>query len=277
MKLQIKIQMIVAILGFISISGQTIKKLNDPSIVAHYKRNTYEAWGDWRPYPKYTLGIQTNFAYATIWGTWAPARNKRYKNGEDIRPLKPTGLEVQRLTLAELQKKETENILIQTDTLQKRSLQDFAHWTSATVDADPLWLLYYKRMLKPLKEFPENPQNYLEWQLPNDEVYQTMIAHGGLRALQERLDILKDKYYKSRTMDMPRGKRFLMYHEILKEWRAFDNKLKSYSNKNTLFMEYKKMLAIVKNQKENFTNVVNIKENDVKIVKDIMNKYKHQF
>ena len=46
--------------------GQSIKRLNDPSIVAQHKRMTFESWGDWRPYPKYFLGIQTNFAYATV-------------------------------------------------------------------------------------------------------------------------------------------------------------------------------------------------------------------
>ena len=55
--------------------GQSIKKLNDPSIVAQHKRMTFESWGDWRPYPKYFLGIQTNFAYATVWGMWAPSIN----------------------------------------------------------------------------------------------------------------------------------------------------------------------------------------------------------
>lgn len=35
---------------------QCSKKLNDPSIVAQSKRQVYESWGDWRPYPKYVLG-----------------------------------------------------------------------------------------------------------------------------------------------------------------------------------------------------------------------------
>ena len=76
--------------------GQSIKKLNDPSIVAQHKRMTFESWGDWRPYPKYILGIQTNFAYATVWGMWAPKINRDYKDGEDIRPLKPSGVQNQR-------------------------------------------------------------------------------------------------------------------------------------------------------------------------------------
>ena len=33
-----------------SVFGQvSVKKLNDPSIVAQHKRMTSESWGDWRP------------------------------------------------------------------------------------------------------------------------------------------------------------------------------------------------------------------------------------
>lgn len=274
MKLPLKLGMLCF---SVLLSGQTTKKLNDPSIVAHYKRNTFEAWGDWRPYPKYVLGIQTNFAYATVWGMWAPAKNKAYKNGPDIRPLKADGEEVQRLALAELQRTQTEEIMAQADSLRQRSLQDFAHWTSATVDADPLWLLYYKRMLKPLKDFPENPKSYSEWGFPNQKVYESLQTYGHISTLQEQLDILKDKYHQARTMDMPRGKRFLMYHKILQEWRGFQSKLKNYSNKGNLFQEYKDLIAKVKSQKENFTTGNHTMKGDKEIVTQIMDKYKHQF
>jgi hypothetical protein len=32
--------------------------------------------------------------------------------------------------------------------------------------------------------------------------------HGNFKRLQEELDLIKEKYSMSRTMDMPRGKRF---------------------------------------------------------------------
>ena len=192
-----------------------VKRLNDPSIVAHNKRMVFESWGDFRPYPKYTLGVQTNFAYATVWGWLSPAKNRDYKDGADIRPLKPTGLEVQRLVELEFQRKEAEKIKIQVDTLYTRNVQDLAHWSSATVSADPLWLLYYHRMLNPLNSFPVNPQNYIQWQLKDDKTYQNMLTNGGIAHLEKELALLKDKYKNSRTLDMPRGKRFLMYHETL--------------------------------------------------------------
>jgi hypothetical protein len=111
--------------GAIPIFGQ-VKILNDPSIVSHNKRMVFESWGDFRPYPKYTFGIQTNFAYATVWGWLSPSINQDYKNGSDIRPLKPTGLEIQRYVELEFQKSEAEKIKLQVDTLYTRNVQDFA-------------------------------------------------------------------------------------------------------------------------------------------------------
>jgi len=173
--------------------GQSIKKLNDPSIVAQHKRMTYESWGDWRPYPKYFLGIQTNFAYATVWGMWAPSINRDYKNGNDIRPLKPNGEQNLRLAQLKFQEEEAKKIKAASDTIYKRSVQDFAHWTSATVDADPLWLLYYKRMLKPITEFPNTPQNFMEWRLKDQLTYETIHKTGTLKRWQEELDTIKKK------------------------------------------------------------------------------------
>lgn len=255
----------------ITINGQN--RLNDNAIVSQHKRMVFESWGDFRPYGKWNfLGIQTNFAYATIWGWMAPKRNRDYKNGADIRPLKPTGIEVQRLVELEAQKQEAEKIKIEVDSIYKRNMQDFAHWTSATVDADPLWLLYYKRMLNPLKDFPEQPRNYREWGLDNAEIYETLKFSGGIDKLQEILDLLKDKYHKSRTMDMPRGKRFLMYHETLMGWRKFKAELFSYNTKGELFLDYKNALDKFRNNRKNYST-----RTDIQIVQEVMNQYKNQY
>ena len=253
----------------------TVKRLYDPSIVAQEKRMVFQSWGDWRPYPKYFLGIQTNFAYATVWGIWAPARNRDYKNGEDIRQLKANDLETQRYAMVELQKQEAEKIKKEADTIHKRSVQDFAHWSSATVSADPLWLLYYNRMLKPLREFPEEPGNAQDWGFQKDETYQTLLETGGIAILKERLDLLKDKYKISRTVDMPRGKRFLMYHETLIGWRKFISEIRGYDIKSGLYLDYFRLLQKLKNTASLFSGK-NFKT-DREIAEEVMNHYKHQF
>lgn len=274
MKNYLKIFVIVqiALLGFSAQAQVSVKRLNDPSIVAQHKRMTFESWGDWRPYPKYLLGIQTNFAYATVWGMWAPKINRDYKNGSDIRPLKPTGEQNQRLAQVKYQEEQALKIKENVDTLYKRSLQDLAHWTSLTVDADPLWLLYYKRMLTPLKNFPDNPQTYTDWKIKDAETLETLQRIGTIDRLREELDILKDKYSMSRTVDMPRGKRFLMYHETLIGWRRFMAEIKKHSDRTTLLIDYKK---IVDNYKPHTTNWNS--GNDKQIVQNVMQKFKNKY
>lgn len=259
----------------VGVSAQlSVKRLNDPSIVAQHKRMTFERWGDWRPYPKYFLGVQTNFAYATVWGIWAPKINRDYKNGEDIRPLKPTGVQNQRFAQLKFQEEEAKKIKAASDTIYKRSVQDFAHWTSATVDADPLWLLYYKRMLKPITEFPDHPQNYLEWRLKDQQTFETLNTTGTITRLQEELDLIKEKYDMSRSMDMPRGKRFIMYHETLIKWRKFVQELRKYNNKTTLLLDYKNIL---KNHLSTALPNQWTPASDKQIVHSTMQYYKHRF
>ncbi len=252
----------------------SVKRLNDPSIVAQHKRMVFQSWGDWRPYPKYFLGIQTNFAYATVWGLWAPKINKDYKNGEDIRPLKPTGVQNQRFAQLKFQEEEAQKIKAASDTIHKRSVQDFAHWTSATVDADPLWLLYYKRMLKPITEFPDHPQNFIEWRLKDQQTFETLNTTGTIKRLQEELDLIKEKYAMSRSMDMPRGKRFLMYHETLIKWRKFVQELRKHNNKSTLLLDYKNIL---KNHLSTALPNQWTPASDKQIVHSTMQNYKHRY
>lgn len=252
----------------------SVKRLNDPAIVAQHKRMVFESWGDWRPYPKYFLGIQTNFAYATVWGMWAPNINRDYKDGEDIRPLKPTGVQNQRFAQLKYEEEEAKKIKAASDTIYKRSVQDFAHWTSVTVDADPLWLLYYNRMLKPITEFPDTPQNFMQWRLKDQEAYQVLSTMGTLKRLQEELDLIKEKYAMSRSMDMPRGKRFMMYHETLLRWRKFVQELRKQNNKTTLLLDYKNIL---KDHSSSALPSGWTPASDKQRAKSVMQQYKHRY
>lgn len=252
----------------------SVKRLNDPAIVAQHKRMTFQSWGDWHPYPKYILGIQTNFAYATVWGMWAPKINREYKDGEDIRPLKPTGVQNQRYIQLKFQEEEAKKIKAASDTIYKRSVQDMAHWTSTTASADPLWLLYYKRMLRPITEFPDTPQNFVDWKLKDYKTYETLNTSGTLKRLQQELDMIKEKYTLSRTMDMPRGKRFVMYHETLIRWRKFVDELKRYNNRTTLLLDYK---DIFKNHLPTSLAAGWTPASDKQIVQNVMQQYKHKY
>jgi hypothetical protein len=135
-------------------------------------------------------------------------------------------------------------------------------------------MLYYKRMLKPITEFPDTPQNFIEWKLKDQQTYETLNTTGTLKRWQEELDLIKEKYSMSRSMDMPRGKRFLMYHETLIKWRKFAQELRKYNDKTTLLLDYKNIL---KNHLSTALPQGFIPETDNQIVQNIMQQYHHKY
>lgn len=208
--------------------GFAQNRLNDPSIVAQHKRMVFESWGDWRPYPKYNfIGIQTNLAYGTIWGSGnfiAPSRNVRYRKGADIRPLRVGGKEMLRQGEVQLQQKQAEKLAKSVDSIYSRNVADFAHWTHLTTDADPLWLLYYKRMLRPLIEYPNTiweDGKVVQWALNNPVRAILWQGNNWDKRMDKKLEIMKSDLDLARKTNMPRGKRMLLYHRVLKKWRSW--------------------------------------------------------
>jgi hypothetical protein len=47
-------------------------------------------------------------------------------------------------------------------------------------------------MLKPITEFPDTPQNFMEWRLKDQETYETLNSIGTLKRLQQELDLIKE-------------------------------------------------------------------------------------
>ena len=129
-------------------------------------------------------------------------------------------------------------------------------------------------MLKPITEFPDTPQNFLEWRLKDQETFETLSTTGTIERLQEELDLIKEKYSMSRSMDMPRGKRLIMYHETLIKWRKFVRELRKHNNKTTLLSDYKNIL---KNHSNYALPPAWIPTSDQQIVQSMMNHYKHRF
>ena len=244
---------------------------------------------DFKPepeYPKvfgYKVGnVNISTSHAAVWGDFLGAnlgtlsgdirRNQRYKNGSDIRPLGPKGQETQRAAKLLLMQKEAEVSKKHIDSIYSRSLADLAHYTHLTAKADPLYLLYYKRMLTPLQRFPNNPHSYSDWGFSNEKVFKNAQETGQIENLRVKLDGIKDTYYKALNLDMPRGKRFLMYHKALIGWREFLTMLKIVDNNNTLYFQSYKHL------KEASEAIDDLKfYDDLQIMEEILQKYKDKF
>lgn len=259
------------------ILAQRVKRIIDPALIAQEKRMVFQEWNDWKPDAKTKIlgintGWNTNPKYTIVWGWTAPKRNQRYRKGEDIRPLKPTGLETQRFAKLKLMENQAENIKKSIDTIYKRSLADMAHNTHLTASADPLYLLYYRRMLEPLQKFPENPSTAIQWGIKNPAVLVQLKNTGQYKQLQEKLLLAKETYEQGRKLDMPRGKRFLMYHKALMNWREFQRMLFSAVNRNDLFLTITEELKTAKSSIKDIPI-----QNDRQIVENIMRRYKHKF
>ncbi len=286
--MKIKLTILFLFSYFLSFSQVGYKIIKDRAIVGQEKRMVHRKWGDWYPKPKYKhflgLKIQTSITASAVWGyplgeeyffhiPFSNERNKKYKKGKDIRPLKVTGLQNQRYGERIIQKKTTEKIKKEVEILKEKSQRDFAHWTNLTVDADLLWLWYYKKMLKPLKDFPKTPQNYAEWKLDNPTIYLRLKQNGEINALQEQLDILKHDYKISRTANIPRGKRILLYHKTLLGWRKFEKNIEYYNQTAKIFIYANDNLTNKKNYTLTNASNVNSLKSDEEIVLNIIEKY----
>lgn len=234
MKAILKFNIALPIILFSShINAQTIQRLKDPHIVGQEKRQVFQQWGDWRPNPKYFLGIQTNLAYATVWGWIAPQRNRDYRNGADIRPLSPAGLQNQRYASTLLEEKETEKVLEEIKSVYSHAIDEQLHYSSATVPTDPLYLLYYKPMLKDLQEFNTDSPIPLQWGFTSTAAFESFQRLGMMGEIKRKLDVLQDRLELAKSMEIPRGKRIMMFHECLIEWRK-NKKYLAYLNQQGL-------------------------------------------
>ena len=245
---------------------------------------------DFKPDPKYPklFGYKignTNIsaAHAAVWGdilgmnlgtlSGDIRRNQRYKNGRDIRPLGPYGQETQRHAKLLLMKKEAELAKKHIDSIYSRSMADLAHYTYRTAKADPMYLLYYKRMLTPLANFPDNPQSYQDWGFKNPKAFANAKATGQIKSLEKKLYTIKTIYEKALKLDMPRGKRFLMYHKAMIGWKEFLTMLEICDKSNNILIEGNRK----RQEAQRALDGLNKHYDDVLIMQEILREYKNKY
>ena len=200
--------------------AQGLVRVRDPHIVAQEKRQVFQQWGNWLPKPNYNFfGIQTNVHYMLVWGWLAPQRNRDYRNGADIRPLSVGGLQNRRMASTIVQEQRTQEVLAEIRNVHNSALSEQLHYSSVTLPADPLYVLYYKPMLKKLEKFDTNTLNYSDWGFTNEKAFQRFEKLGLLGDSKRRLELLQDNLHLAKTMEIPRGKRILMFHDCLVSWR----------------------------------------------------------
>lgn len=260
-----------------SLSAQ--KKVSDGALHAQQRRMVYLKWGDWQPKAKYFLGVQTNPRHEMVWGWTAPmyggntSKNKKYKK-TDIRPLSPQGKQTLRYASLYQQQQLISSMKKESDKIGDLAMQEIAYNSAVLSKTDPLYLLYFKKTLKPIYNFSDAD---IMKEVKNVEVYKFLNETGLIEEHRKEMLTLKDRYNIAVNSDMERGQRIIFYHKILEDYRSEQYKFLHHVSTTSMYLKYKDKhpdyKASIINPKA-FGNWVN---RDEQIALEIIAKSKYKF
>jgi hypothetical protein len=185
------------------------KAIVDESIRNQQERMVYKQWdrGKFTPTSGF-LGLNPYY-----WLTWGLHPN--YPD-LDRRPLSARGPQTQRLGLIGTMNSVSGAYKLESDTIRNTSVMEISNQLGALSAADPLWLAYYSKELRPVLEY--SPQGILG-PLPA-AVRSKVIAEGLYFWYTSELGMLKERVDAARTTNMDRGSRIMAYHRMLLEYRS---------------------------------------------------------
>jgi hypothetical protein len=189
------------------VSAQT--SIKDESIAYQQERMVYKQWDKNKFTP--TSGFLGLNPY--YWLTWGLMPG--YKNS-DLRPMSASGPQTQRLGLVGTMSSVDENYRKEADTLRNTSASEIANQAGAISEADPLWLLYYSKELKPVLNFSEAT---VLGPLPV-KVREKVVGEGFYNWYAKEVQMLAERLNGARTANMDRGARITAYHRMLLEYRT---------------------------------------------------------
>jgi hypothetical protein len=183
--------------------------INDQSIRYQQERMVFKQWDINKFTPTHGF-LWLNPYYWLTWA-WYP----RYPDN-DLRPLGPVGPQTQRLALVGAMNATENSYKLQADTLRNSAVSEIANQSGLITPADPLWLIYYSKELKPLLEHSEGD---ILAALPS-AVRQKVVSEGTSTWYIRELDMLKERLDGARNTTLDRGARILAYHRMLMEYRV---------------------------------------------------------
>jgi hypothetical protein len=204
----IRLISMVVLLTLSAIFCAAQKSIRDESMVNQQERMVFKQWDRSKFTPTSGwLGINPYY-----WLTWGLHPN--YPK-TDLRPLGGAGPQLQRLSLAGLQKDADRSYELHSDSLGNVAVEEILGHSGLLSAADPLWLLYYSRQLRPVTDF--DPLLALgglsagtKAKLISEGIYDWY--NGEMKMLAERLDM-------TRKSNQNRGARILSYHGMLMDYR----------------------------------------------------------
>lgn len=237
------------------------KKIEDIGIIHQQERMVYKQWDDDKFDPKWSWWKPNSWApYASTW-----LLHPDYKN-IDRRPLKAGGEQSQRMALAVAMQVSSDYYKRQSDTLRNTATTELANYTSTVAFADPLYVLYYKKELKPLENIE---QNAFVGEPANVIIY--MAESGGYNWYLEEMNSLLERYNIAKSVDIDRGQRIMMYHRIMLEHRSIAQTWRHRLDMARMMLDYKNKL---KNQRENKNIIIDNPQTADQRLNNIMERRK---
>ena len=197
----------LVLLHWLCASAQSV--VQDQSIRYQQERMVYLQWDQNKFTPKPGF-LSLNPYYWLTWGLFYPNYHKK-----DLRPLSATGPQTQRLALVGALSNTDNHYKLQSDTIRNTAVAEIAHQSGLLSDADPLWLLYYKKQLSPVLN--NSADRILSGLSP--AVSAKLVSEGLYSWYKNELDMLKERINAAHQTDMDRGARIMAYHRYLMEYK----------------------------------------------------------
>ena len=201
------------VIVLISTTATAQSVINGESIRYQQQRMVFLQWDQNKFTPKPGF-LSLNPYYWLTWGLFYPSYHKN-----DLRPLSASGAQTQRLALAGTMNSIDGKYKLQSDTVRNTMLSAIAAQSGALSDAEPLWLLYYKKQFQPLLNY--SAANILG-PLPHD-VGEKLVAEGLYDWYSNELARLKERVQGARSANMDRGSRILSYYRLLNEYKRISS------------------------------------------------------
>ncbi len=224
--------------------AQNVKKQTDRHIVNQQERMVHKQW-DHKKFTPTRGFLSLNYQYWITWGLH-PDYPKT-----DRRPLGPSGPQTFRQALVLAMQHTEESYRKHADTLRNTATQQIANHSGAITDADPLWLLYYRREFTPVLE--QRPSEVLA--NSPAEVAAYLREKGLLDWYLQESATLRERLQAARSTDMDRGSRMLAYHGLLGEYRALEGSWQSKKSRAAKYIFLSKKQAALKQERAALTDI----------------------
>lgn len=199
------------LLCLFSITGtmaQNVKRQTDKHIVHQQERMVHKQW-DRKKFTPTSGFLGLNYQYWLTWA-WHPNYPKT-----DRRPLSGTGPQTLRMGMVLAMQQTDESYKKHTDTIRNVAVTEALNYSGLVTDADPLWLLYYRKEFGNLIDGTEtDPLAGL-----SPDVGDYLRNKGLLEWYSEERAELKERLEAARTTTLDRGSRIMAYHRLLGEHR----------------------------------------------------------